>query len=267
MALEFTPIASGSTGNCIYVGTENTKILIDAGLSGIKIENALKEINILPENLDAIFITHEHKDHIDGVGVLSRRYNLPIYATEGTWANMCGKIGSISPKNVNIIYPSENIILNDLCLKPFSIPHDAKQPVAYTIKWNNKKIAIATDMGHITKDIIENLRYCDALVLESNHDINMLKNGSYPPQLKERVLGKLGHICNETSAKLLACIMNNNLKNVFLAHISKENNNPDLAYTTVKNILEEFGILEKKDINLHIAKEYGATKIIKLTEF
>lgn len=267
MALEFTTIASGSSGNCVYVGTENTKILIDAGLSGIKTEKALKEINISPENLDAIFVTHEHTDHIEGVGVLSRRYNLPIYATEGTWENMSGKIGEISSKNKNIVYPYENIILNDLCLNPFSIPHDAKQPVAYTIKWNNKKIAIATDMGHITKDIIENLRYCDALILESNHDINMLKNGPYPPQLKTRVLGKFGHICNEISGKLLACIMNNNLKNVFLAHISKENNTPDLAYITVKNILEEFGIFEKRDVNLHIAKEYGATKIIKLTEY
>lgn len=264
MALEFTPIASGSNGNCVYIGTQSTKILIDAGLSGAKTEKALKEINISPENLDAIFITHEHKDHIDGAGILSRRYNLPIYATEGTWENMHLKIGEISKKNINIIYPSENIILNDLCINPFSIPHDTKQPVAYTVKWNNKKIAIATDMGHITKNIIENLRYCDALVLESNHDINMLKNGAYPPQLKNRILGKFGHICNETSAKLLACIMNNSLKNVFLSHISKENNSKDLVYETFKNTLSQFGIIEKKDVNLHISKEYGANEIIKL---
>lgn len=263
MSLKFTTLASGSGGNCIYIGTENTNIIIDAGISGIKVENALKEIDISPNDLDAIFVTHEHADHIDGVGVLSRRYNLPIYATEGTWENMA-KIGEIASKNKNIIYPDENIIFNDLILTPFSVPHDASEPVCYTIKYDNKKIAVATDMGHITKNIIENLRFCDAIILESNHDISMLKNGDYPINLKERVLGKFGHISNEIAGKLLACIMNEKLKNVILAHISKDNNSPDLVYNTIKNILEEFGIFENKDVNLYIAKDYGISKIIEL---
>ncbi|MDE6182158.1 MAG: MBL fold metallo-hydrolase [Eubacteriales bacterium] len=264
MAIEFTTLASGSSGNCVYIGTENTKILIDAGLSGSKIENVLKDINIEPDTLDAIFVTHEHSDHIDGIGVLSRRYNLPVYATEGTWSNMPQKVGEISTRNKKIVYADENIILNDLYLTPFSMPHDAKEPVSYSVHWNNIKISVATDMGHVTKNVIENIRHSDALILESNHDVTMLKNGAYPYYLKERVLGKYGHISNETSAKLLACVMNNKLKNVFLAHISKENNTPDLAYLTFKNTLEEFGIKAEKDVNLHIAKQYGITEIIKL---
>lgn len=264
MAIEFTTLASGSNGNCVYIGTDNTKILIDAGLSGVKIENCLKDINVEPDQLDAIFITHEHADHVDGVGVLSRRYNLPIYATEGTWSNMPKKIGDIVSKNKKIVYADENIILNDLYLTPFAIPHDAKEPVCYSVNWNNIKISVATDIGHVTKNVIENIRHCDAIILESNHDITMLKNGAYPYPLKERILGKYGHLCNDISAKLLACVMNDKLKNVFLSHISRENNTPDLAYLTFKNTLEEFGIKVKKDVELHIAKEYGATELIRL---
>lgn len=264
MAIEFTTLASGSAGNCVYVGTENTKILIDAGLSGVKIENLLKQINVSPDMLDAIFITHEHLDHIDGAGVLSRRYNLPVYATEGTWGNMPQKVGEIATKNKNIVYADEKIFLNDLYLIPFAMPHDAKEPVSYSVYSNNIKISVATDMGHVTKDVIEHIRHSDAIILESNHDVTMLKNGTYPANLKERILGNYGHISNEISAKLLACVMNNKLKNVFLAHISKENNTPDLAYLTVKNTLDEFGIKVKKDIDIHIAKDYGITELIKL---
>lgn len=264
MAIEFTTLASGSNGNCTYIGTNNTKILIDAGLSGVKIESLLNEINIKPQDLDAIFVTHEHIDHIEGVGVLSRRYNLPIYATEGTWENMINKIGNINKINKKIVYVNERLILNDLCLTPFEVPHDAKEPACYTIKWDNIKIAIATDIGHITKNIIENIRHCDALILESNYDINMLKNGNYPYNLKQRIFGKYGHLSNEISAKLLACVISDKLKYVFLSHISKENNTNDLVYSTFKENLDEFGINIERDLNIYICKEYGATKIIKL---
>lgn len=264
MSIEFTTLASGSSGNSTYIGTKDTKILIDAGLSGSKIENTLKYINIYPEQLDAIFITHEHADHINGVGVLSRKYNIPVYATEGTWNNMLEKIGKISKQNKKFVYKDENLIINDICLKPFEVPHDAKEPVCYSVFHNGIKICIVTDIGHVTKNIIENIRHSNALVLESNHDTNMIKNSSYPYILKERILGKYGHISNETCGKLLACVMNDKLKNVFLGHLSKDNNTPDLAYITVSNVLEEFGIKVKKHVNLHVSKDYGITELIKL---
>ena len=264
MSIELTTLGSGSKGNSIYIGTGDTKILIDAGLSGTKIENALKDINLSLNDIDAIFVTHEHSDHIDGVGVISRKYNLPVYATEGTWDNMSQKIGKISNSNKKLVYNNEGILLNDMLIRPFSVPHDAKDPVCYSVLYNGTKICVATDMGHITKDVIENIRHCSALVLESNHDVNMLEMGNYPYNLKNRILGKYGHISNETCGKLLSCVMNDKLKNVFLAHLSQDNNTPDLAYLTVANTLEEFGIYAEKDVNLHIAKPYGITEVIKI---
>ena len=266
MSIEVTTLASGSKGNCIYIGTKNTKILIDAGGSGSKIENALNDINLSLNDIDAVFVTHEHSDHINAVGVISRKYNLPVYATEGTWDNMPEKVGKISNYNKKIVYKEEDILLNDVLIHPFSIPHDAKDPVCYSILYNKTKICVATDMGHVTKDIIDNIKYSSALVLESNHDVNMLKMGAYPSYLKERILGKYGHISNETCGKLLSCVMNDKLKNVFLAHLSEDNNTPDLAYLTVANTLEEFGIYAEKDVNLHIAKPYGITELIKIEE-
>lgn len=266
MAINFTTLASGSKGNSIYIGTEDTKILVDAGLSGTKIDSALKDINVSLDDIDAIFVTHEHSDHIDGVGVLSRKYNIPIYATEGTWNNMPEKIGKIAKANKRLVYKDEGIMLNDMFIRPFSIPHDANDPVCYSVFHNGIKVCVATDMGHITRDVIENIKHCSALILESNHDEEMLKSGAYPYPLKQRILGKYGHISNETCGKLLSCVMNDKLKNVFLGHISQDNNTPDLAYLTVSNTLEEFGIQAEKDVNLHIAKPYGITELITIKE-
>ena len=266
MSVYLTTIASGSKGNCIYIGTENTKILIDAGISCSKIENALENINLSLKDIDAIFVTHEHSDHINSVGVISRKYNTPIYATEGTWKNMPEKVGKINNINKKVVYQNEDILLNDILIRPFKVPHDAKEPICYSVFYDKTKISIVTDIGYVTKDIIDNIKYSSALVLESNHDINMLKMCNYPPVLKERILSKYGHISNETCGKLLSCVMNNKLKNVFLAHLSRDTNTEELAYLTVSKTLEEFGIQPKKDVNIHIAKPYGITNLIKIEE-
>lgn len=257
MSVEFATIASGSSGNSIFVGTENTKILIDAGLSGKKIESGLKDLNLSGDNIDAIFVTHEHIDHVDGIGVLSRRYDIPVYATEGTWAQMPSKVGKFKEKNQKLIYSDENCILNDLCIHPFDIPHDAAEPVGFTVSTDKIKIAVATDIGHVTRTILDNIKECDAILLESNHDVEMLKNGSYPYPLKQRVLGKHGHLSNDTAGKLLACIMSEKLKYAFLGHLSKENNTPMLAYETVKSVLKEYGIETGTYFNLFTAARYG----------
>lgn len=265
MSIEFTTLASGSEGNCTYVGTENTKVLIDVGISCSKVEQFLKQINVDPSSLTAIFITHEHTDHIKGVSVLSRKYNIPIFATEGTFEALIEKFSNIKNSNKNFVYADEPIILNDLYLMPFDIPHDAKQPVAYFIKYNNFKLSILTDLGHISPNVIQNIKYSNAIILESNYDETMLKNGPYPAVLKNRILGDYGHISNEVSAKFLAAVFNQNLKNVFLAHISKNNNTPDLAFLTFKNILSEFRIKVNSDFLLHISKDFGPSKLIKIT--
>lgn len=262
--LKLTTLASGSKGNSVYVGTDNTKILIDAGLSGKKLSEALSDINVALEDIDAVFVTHEHSDHINGVGVLSRKYNIPIYATKGTWDNMQKKIGEISPNNKNVLCENEKVILNDMCIKPFSVPHDAKEPVCYSVIYDGKKICVATDMGHINKNILENIKDCSALVLESNHDEDMVKKGAYPYDLKKRILGKYGHISNEICGKVLSCVMNDKLKNVFLGHISQENNTPHLAFSTVCDVLNKFDITPQRDIHIHVAKPYGITELVEI---
>ena len=264
MKIDFTTIASGSSGNCVYVGTENTKVLFDAGISGKKVEEGLKGLDICGSDIDAIFVTHEHTDHIKGVGVMSRKYNIPIYATEGTWDAMKDKIGKIREENIRYVYKREKNILNDLCISSFEIPHDAAEPVGYSIMTDKVKIAIATDIGHVTREILDNLKECDAMLLESNHDVDMLKDGSYTYELKRRILGKYGHLSNETAGKLLACVLSDKLKYIFLGHLSNENNTPKLAYNTVKDILKEYGVDMNRDLDVSLAERYCLSRVYEL---
>ena len=170
--MRMMPIASGSSGNCIYIGSDDTHILIDAGISRKKIEEGLNSIDVSLKDIDAVFVTHEHIDHVDGVGVLARRYNIPIYATEGTWANMPSKVKAETIRDdfKHNVYADENMVFNDLLIRPFDIPHDAAQPVGYSVMTDNDKITVATDIGHISDTIKENVKGSSILILESNHD-------------------------------------------------------------------------------------------------
>lgn len=264
MALKFCAIASGSSGNSVFVGTKHTKVLIDAGLSGKRIIEGLASLNVTGETIDALFITHEHTDHIKGVGVFSRKFDIPIYATIGTWNAMENQIGKIAPKNKRFIYEEEPCIINDICMYPFSIPHDAKQPVGYSVEAENHKITIATDLGHITEDIKQKLFGSELLLLEANHDEEMVKNGHYPYHLKQRILGEQGHISNHTAGNLLCDIMSEKLKYVFLGHISEENNCPQLAYQTVEDILHKNNIKVGKYLHLDMAPRYSNSYTIEL---
>ena len=265
MAAEFATVASGSSGNCVYFGTENTKILIDAGLSGKKIQDGLAEIGVSGSDIDCVFVTHEHIDHVAGIGVLSRRFDIPVFATEGTWKCMPSSVGKIKDENKRIIEHNKQCVIHDLCVIPYSIPHDAAEPVGYNILTEKFKVSVATDIGHVTEEIMENIKDCDLLLLESNHDIDMLKEGDYPYYLKRRILGEKGHLSNETAGKLLAWVIcqNSKLKNVFLGHLSKENNTPKVAYDTVKRILSDYNIEAGRDFNLFLAQRYGVGRLIK----
>lgn len=262
--VRFCPVVSGSSGNSIYIGTEYTNLLIDAGLSGKKIEEGLRDLNVLAETLDGIFVTHEHSDHIKGIGVLSRRYDLPVYATEGTWVAMEESLGNIARKNKKIIYCGEKLELNDLIIKPFCIPHDAAEPVGYSVFADRVKMTVATDIGHITDDIKEGISDSDILLLEANHDINMVKNGSYPYNLKKRILSDFGHLSNENAGILLAEMATEKLKHVFLGHLSMENNRPALAYKTVSDILFQRGINAGKDFSMDMANRSTISRCIQL---
>lgn len=237
-------ISSGSEGNCIFIGGEEGKILVDAGISGKRVEEGLKGIGVGPEELDGIFITHEHLDHIKGVGILARRYQLPLYGTVETIHSMLRtkNIGKISEELIHLVEPDRAVKVKDITVNPFSIFHDASNPVAYTFQAGEQKIGLATDLGSYDDYTIHNLKDSDILFLEANHDVNMLQVGPYPYLLKQRILGARGHLSNGNSAKLLCQLLSQKLKHVILAHLSKDNNYPDLAYETVKCELAEHGV-------------------------
>lgn len=229
-------IASGSSGNCIYVGSDTTHILVDVGISGKRTKEGLENIGVKAEELDGIFITHEHTDHISGLGVLARRYGIPIYGTKGTLeAIRCtSSVGQIEETLFQEIEADTKIRVKDLMLNPMKISHDAAEPVAYRICHGKQKLGIITDLGCYNDYTVECLRGMNALLLEANHDVNMLQVGPYPYYLKKRILGERGHLSNELSGQLLSKILNDNMQTIILGHLSKENNMPELAYETVR---------------------------------
>jgi phosphoribosyl 1,2-cyclic phosphodiesterase len=265
MAVTFCPLASGSSGNSVYIATQSAKILIDAGLSGKNIEAALRDISVDAADIDAVFITHEHTDHIRGAGILSRRFDIPLYATENTWRR-AEMLGNIAPRNKKTVYEYEKCFLNDMTLLPFPIPHDAAQPVGYAVFAQGRKLSIATDIGRETDDIKESIADSDLILLESNHDIDMLLNGPYPPALKRRVMGERGHLSNVSAGRLLADIMSSRLKTVFLGHLSEENNLPLVAVDTVARILEAEKIGVGSCLKLALAQRERVSEAVTLPE-
>ena len=229
-------IASGSSGNCIYVGDDNTHLLVDTGISKKRIEAGLAELDVKGEELNGILITHEHVDHIQGLGVFSRKYEIPIYATKGTIEGIrrCSSLGKMPEGLLHPIEVNQAFQIGGLNVHPFEISHDANQPSGYRIENDKKAVAVATDLGKYDEYIVENLKNLNAIVLEANHDIHMLEVGPYPYYLKQRVLSNHGHLSNELSGRLLCNILHDKLNHILLGHLSKENNYPELAYETVK---------------------------------
>lgn len=233
--MKLCSIASGSSGNCIFAGSENTSLLVDVGISGKRIEFGLNEIDRTTSDIDGILITHEHSDHIKGLGVIARKYRIPIYATAGTIDAMeqMSTLGKLPEGIFHQIRADEPYRIKDMMVHPFSISHDAAQPVGYRLEHGEQTIGIATDMGEYSDYIISNLQNLDALLLEANHDVNMLQVGKYPYYLKRRILGNRGHLSNESAGRLLCRLLHDNLKKILLGHLSKENNYEALAYETV----------------------------------
>ena len=229
---------SGSSGNCEYVNCNDTSILVDAGVSGKKIENALYEVDVSPEEIDAIVISHEHIDHIRGVGVLARKYGYDIYATQLTWQEMYRQVGDIPKEQIHTFVSGGDIVIGDINISTFKTPHDAADPVGFNIFAEGKKITIATDIGYVDDEILERFKDSNIALIEANHDINMLKAGPYPYELKKRILGERGHLSNERAGEVVAELAKSGTQNILLGHLSKENNFPELAYETVLNALE-----------------------------
>lgn len=238
-ALAVCVLASGSSGNAIYISNGSTSLLIDAGLSGIEIERRLMTKGLRAEDLDAIVVSHEHNDHIQGVGVISRRFNLPVYINKKTYHSV-PQIGKIN--DLKLFDCGKTFNIQQFHIHPFSISHDAEDPSGFTFQHNGKKIGLATDMGIATSMVKSHLTECNFLILEANHDPFMLQNGPYPWPLKQRIKSRTGHISNEESKALLQEIRHEGLKHVILAHLSKTNNTPEKALGVVGQALVHTGI-------------------------
>lgn len=231
--LNFCSLYSGSSGNSLLVETENTKLLIDAGVSSKKIETALTNLNIDPSSINGILITHEHSDHVQGLGTFSKKYDLPVFVNQKTLDAMPKQKEKISEKNIKKFKIEEKFEIGDIQIKPFSIPHDAANPCGFNIFKDNKKISIATDIGHMTNGLLKNLEDSIFVLLESNYDPEVLKFSRYPYPLKCRIDGPNGHLSNESAGKTISHLLGSGLKEAMLGHLSKESNFPELAYKTV----------------------------------
>lgn len=261
---QFCSLYSGSSGNSLFVQTPNTKVLIDAGESAKKIELALANMEVAVTDIDAILVTHEHSDHIRGLGTLSKKFNIPIYANRETWEAMPEVTEKVQDENQNLFSVNENFDIGDLKILPFSIPHDAANPCGFNICYHNQKISIATDIGHMDGKIIKNLEDSSFILLESNYDPNILKCSRYPYSLKQRIAGPNGHLSNEAAGKTIGYLMNSGLKNVMLGHLSKENNFPELAYQTVVEELCNTPNFNENSIRVSVASRIMPSNILDL---
>lgn len=252
----FCPLASGSKGNCIYLGTANTKILIDAGISTKAIKSKLEEINVDLADIDAILITHEHGDHIQGLKVLAYKMGIPILANNETAKGIVEAFHDC-PK-FKIFSTGETFEFGDLEIHPFSIQHDTLDPVAFTIRLDNLKLGFCTDLGFVTSLVQNQLRECDYLYVEANHQPSMVHASPRPMVYKQRVLGRSGHLSNEACGQLLSQVYHPGLKHVHLAHLSSECNSPETALRVIRGILQENGV----NIEMCVAPQECISKAI-----
>ena len=262
MGLELCVLASGSSGNCIYVGSDKCHILIDAGVSGKVTVERLNSIGVDPKSIDAICLTHEHDDHKASVGILYRRFGLDLYSNSGT-IEALNKSSKFAGLPWNVFTTGHQFEIGDLVLEPFRVPHDSYDPVGFVISCGTARVGVATDMGMATELIRQRLRNCDALVLEANHDEVMLQDSPRPWSLKQRIAGRQGHLSNKKAGRLIVDVAGDSLQCVVLAHLSRDCNRPELALQTVSQQLKQGGV-ENVDLKLSYASR--ASDVIKVAE-
>ncbi len=261
--MKLCSLSSGSGGNAIFVSGEKNKILIDCGISGKRAETELQKIGVSPKQLDGIMITHEHNDHISGVGVMMRKFGIPLYINQKTWERTKPLIGSYEDRKINIIATGESFQIGNLDIKSFSVSHDAAEPVGYTVSEKDKKISVATDIGVLEKSLFDMLRGSGAIFLEANHDPNMLDMGPYPLPLKQRIKSETGHLSNEDAGFAVRFLYRMGTEKFLFGHLSRENNYPDIAIKTILNILEEDQI-QTDAMELYLAPDSCLSEVIEI---
>lgn len=250
MSLHFSVLASGSTGNALYVATEKGKLLVDAGMSGKGIERLFQEVERDIKEIQGILITHEHIDHVKGAGILARKYGIPIYANQNTWNAMSATIGEV-PLDQKFSFEAGTIKeFADITVESFGVSHDSAEAMFYVFHHGGKKLSMITDTGYVSDRMKGVIKHSDVFVFESNHDVNMLQMGPYPWSIKRRILSDFGHVSNEDAALALADVIGPNTKEIYLAHLSKDNNMVDLARMTVEQVLQQKGFDVQNQIQL-----------------
>ena len=254
---EFISLISGSSGNSAFISDGKTNILTDCGMSGKKLTEALAAIDKTPDMIDAILITHEHIDHVRGAGIIARRYNIPIYTTDGTHFAM--DIGKVDDSLRYSVKPYEGFEIGSIGVCPFTIPHDATAPVGYSFFCDGTKFSIATDIGKMNDNIFNAIKGSEKIILESNHDVEMLRCGAYPFPLKQRILSDFGHLSNENAALTALELVKSGTKHLMLGHLSIENNRPEIAMLEAYNTLTNAGVKVGEDVTLKVADRYSIT--------
>lgn len=253
MGLRFCSIASGSKGNCYVVMADETILLIDAGISGKKIFRGLEELGIEPEQVDGVLVTHEHSDHTKGIKMVCKKgAEAKVYANRATWNQI---VEERFDDRLCEFENNEPFYIANLEVMPFSIHHDAVDPVGFTITYKGRRLSVLTDTGHVTSDIYNHIKNSDLVVLESNHEVNILKVCRYPYKTKMRILGDEGHLSNETAANIIVDLVGKDggkHKTFLLAHLSMENNTPEMALLASKNALEENGLYSPEKVNIDV---------------
>lgn len=262
--MQISILASGSSGNTTYIETPQRKILVDAGLSGVRIERLMNSIGKTLKDVDSILVSHEHVDHVQGVGVLARRYGMDIYANQKTWDAMAKRIGKIDNAQKYLFEPGQTLSLGDIDIESFNVSHDAANPQFYQVHHNNKAFAIVTDTGYIDDKVAGIIQDADAYLFECNHDIDMLRVGPYPWALKQRILGEKGHLSNEDGAQALMDVLGNRTKKIYLGHLSQENNVKELAHLTVEQLMAANDFAVGSDFEIMDTDPKEATSILTL---
>ena len=260
--MRFSVLASGSSGNAIYIENDEHTFLVDAGFSGKKMDSLVAGIDRSMKQVDGIFVTHEHSDHIKGIGVVARKYGIPIYANEKTWQAMDGLVGNI-PLEQRFQFDMETVkSFGSLDVQSFAVSHDAADPMFYIFHENGRKLVIITDTGYVSDRMKGYIRGADAFVFESNHDVSMLQMGRYPWSVKRRILSDVGHVSNEDAAVAMSEVVEQKETNIYLSHLSKDNNMKDLARMSVTQTLETCGIITGEYVHLYDTDADQPTELV-----
>ena len=257
-------LASGSTGNAVYVEAGSTALLVDAGVGIRQLQGALREIGVVPDTLDALLVTHEHHDHVRGLPLVVQRFGLPVYTSQGTWSELCAGMEDVAKPR--FIAAGRPFALGEMVIEPFALSHDAMEPLGFVFHAFGRKLVLATDLGYVSAKNRDVTRGAHTYIVEANHDVEMLRAGPYPWHLKRRILGDKGHLSNDSAAEYLLDVVTEATARVFLAHLSEENNRPEVALAVVDRLFADAGGTATEGILLTLTHPRAATELVTVCE-